>query len=111
MSEPTRTDGWSARERVILGGLIAWSDARFTLSCSFKDVSDEGARLQLPAGAILPERFSLIEFKTGLGFEAQTMWRRPPQIGVKFLSTIDLRQPVAEEFHHLRRLWLERAPR
>jgi hypothetical protein len=76
----------SPRRRVLKAGIIAFNNRHSTLSCTVRDLSAVGARLRLDGSVSAPDTFELVIELDGLEAPCQVMWRRAPDIGVKFLS-------------------------
>jgi hypothetical protein len=100
------------RSRVLLGGLVAYPDLSVSFRCAIRDRTAAGARLKLPDGMVVPERFWLIEVNEGLAHDTDPIWRRYPEVGVRFANPIDLRRAGEDLLQRqLRALWIEIAPR
>lgn len=85
-----------ARRRVLIGGKLVWDDGAFTADCAVKDISESGARIQLGPRESIPARVYFLELKSGLAYEADVVWRRSPQFGLRFVRRIDLDNPPRE---------------
>ena len=96
------------RHRALLTGKLLHGDA-FTLDCAIRDIAAEGARIETTIDATLPGHVYLIEVRSGISYEAEVVWRRPPIAGLRFLERHDLK--TATKMTHLRRLWLDCAAR
>ena len=100
------------RRRVLLGGLVAYPDLSVSFRCAIRDRTAAGARLKLPDGMVVPERFWLIEANEGLAYDAVPVWRRYPEVGVRYGDPIGLRRAGEDLLQRqLRALWIEIAPR
>jgi hypothetical protein len=75
-----------------------------------RDVSDSGARVRLSTLMPLPKSFRVI-LRDGVCREAETVWRRGQELGVRFLGSVDLGDPPDASVRLLRRLWAEMAGR
>jgi hypothetical protein len=40
----------------------------------------------------------LIDLRAGVAYRANVAWRRPPELGLRFLDEIDPKQPIAGAF-------------
>ena len=76
-----------ARRRVLKGGIVAFNERHATLSCTVRDLSEAGARLQLDAAPNVPDRFELIVELDGMEAPCEVIWRKHPEMGVRFLSS------------------------
>jgi hypothetical protein len=97
----------SLRPRVLLGGKLVYGGSHFSVDCTIRDMTDSGARARLGANNYIENEVWLINLHGGVAYHSVVAWRRPPELGLCFLREIDLKQPVAGEHHHLRRLWLD----
>jgi hypothetical protein len=96
----------SPRRRVLLSALVVKSDFSGMFRCGVHDVSDNGARLKIPTGILLPADFWLIATSAGLAYEAKTVWRGYPNVGVSVGEPIDLQDPATRAARKLRTLWM-----
>ena len=83
----------STRKRMLKGGVIAFSGRHATMPCVVRDVSETGARLQVQSGAGVPDTFELIVELDGLEAHVEVVWRRPTEVGVRFLAAPTLSAP------------------
>lgn len=77
----------SQRNRMLKGGVIAFSARHATLPCVVRDRSGSGARLQVQQAAIVPDTFELIVELDGLEVPAEVVWRTAKEVGIRFLAT------------------------
>ena len=96
----------SSRRRVLLSALVVKSDFSGMFRCGVHDVSDRGARLKIPGGLLLPADFWLVATSAGLAYEARTIWRRYPSVGVSVGDPVDLHDPNTQAGRRLRILWM-----
>jgi hypothetical protein len=96
----------SPRRRVLLSALVVQPDFGGLFRCGVHDVSDNGARLKVPEGLLLPAQFWLVATSSGLAYEAETVWRRYPHVGVSVGEPIDLHDPTNRAGRRLRILWM-----
>ena len=94
------------RRRVLLSAVIVDHDFSTTFRCQVRDVSDQGARLNIPDAFLVPAGFWLIALSAGLAFEARLAWRRFPSLGVSLGEPIDLNDPPTAVGRKLRSVWL-----
>ena len=83
----------SKRNRMLKGGVIAFSARHATLPCVLRDLSDTGARLQVAQGSSVPDTFELLVELDGLEAHCQVAWRKPTEIGVMFLEAPRIGNP------------------
>lgn len=100
----------TSRQRCLFSCRIVFGSEAFTLDCTIRDVSDAGARIRLPTSMSLPSSFRVI-LRDGMCQEAETVWRRGQELGVRFLAPVDLHDPTDASVRLLRRLWAEMAGR
>lgn len=97
---------------MLLTAVVAYLDLSVSYRCAIRDRSDAGARLKLPDGLIVPQTFWMIDVAAGLAYEATTVWRRYPEVGVALAPPFDLKSTGLEGMQRrLRALWVEAAPR
>lgn len=95
------------RPRVLLGGKLVHGCAHFSVDCAIRDLTSTGARVRAGANNFIENEFWLINLRAGIAYRSVVAWRRPPELGLRFSDEIDLKQPIAGEHHHLRRLWID----
>lgn len=72
---------------MLKGGIIAYSGRQITLPCVVRDISGQGARLQVERGlASVPDTFELIIELDGLEAKCEVVRKDPTGIGVRFLE-------------------------
>jgi hypothetical protein len=96
----------SPRRRVLLGALVVKTDLSGMFRCGVHEVSDHGARLKIPSGLLLPADFWLVATSAGLAYEAKTVWRGYPNVGVSVGDPMDLHDPMTRVARKLRVLWM-----
>ena len=112
MSTGTEANVRAPRHRVLLTGVLAHNDLGVSFRCSIRDRSSLGARLRLPRGMLAPGQFRMIDVTEGYAYEATTVWRRYPEVGVALANPVNLRTGWFDSLQRqLRSLWLETAPR
>jgi hypothetical protein len=97
------------RQRVLLSGKIVQRDGAFSTDCAIRDLSEEGAKLRLPAPVPVGEDFYLIEMRSGRIFHADIKWRKAEDLGVSFRHPDPIDDPASKDHRLLRRLWLDTA--
>jgi len=100
----------SERQRCLRTCQIVFGPKAFTLAALISDESYEGARMRLSFPVPLPESFYVI-VRDGACLNAQTVWRRGNDLGVRFLGIIDLQDQTDVSVRLLRRLRVEMAGR
>ena len=99
------------RQRVLLGGKIAYDNGNYTCDCSIRDLSATGARLGIRGGTVLPKYFYLLDLRNGMAYECEVVWRNAAQTGVKFLGSTALSELTDPKLRYLRNLYVEAALR
>lgn len=100
-----------ARHRCLLACRIVFGSDGLTANAVLRDRSELGARLRLSSPLPLPRHFQVVFAKDGECFEADLIWRRGVELGVRLLSPIDITAPTDVSVRLLRRVWLEMAGR
>ncbi len=72
------------RQRVLKGGRIIFAGGSFSVGCTIRNLSANGARLQVPTTVTIPDKFVLVDTHAGTRHDAFVMWRSGDQIGVRF---------------------------
>jgi hypothetical protein len=94
------------RRRVLLSALIVNHDFDTIYRCQVRDVSEQGARLNIPDCFLVPAGFWLIALSSCVGYEAKLAWRRFPSLGVSLGDPIDLNEATTRIGIKLRGVWL-----
>jgi hypothetical protein len=92
------------RQTLFTAGMLLFEDGGSDL-CTIVDRSLGGFRLRLNDERELPDRFTLIDLVAGLGFEGQTVWRKPPEAGCRALMRYDLRRSPKGRGARLQEIW------
>ena len=99
------------RKRVLYPGVIVYGGGSFTCDCTIRDLTTTGARVSVPKGLSFPERFYVLNVRHGLVYDAQTMWTKDRDIGIKFQSVVVLSTNNDVAMARIKKLWLAKAPR
>ncbi len=75
------------RQRTVHAGKVVYGDFRFMTDCIVRDLSEHGARIKVPDGAEVPERFHLFETRDHTLTPARSVWREGREIGIEFAGT------------------------
>ncbi|HEX2510554.1 MAG TPA: response regulator [Microvirga sp.] len=75
-----------ARSRAVLRGRIVFNNRFSTMDCVVRDISPIGARLQLAGGEMLPPVFELSLPLRSRRHQAEIVWRRGMECGVRFIA-------------------------
>ena len=81
------------------------------VDCILSDYTRRGARLRFEGAAPSHARFVVVVWSSGLAFEADIRWRQGRELGVRFLSSRDLRRPAPPYLAAAQAAWRKRRPR
>ena len=112
MPEPVEAYGGQDRRagqrlRTLLAGKIISGDGYISADCVIRDLSLEGARVDVSRAVRLPPPVALMLIRDGLLFDAAVAWRRGDEAGLVFKDQHDLRTDVDPVRRHVRALWTE----
>jgi hypothetical protein len=96
----------SSRRRILFPGLIVYGSGTFTCDCSFRSLSATGARISIAAKQQFGGRFYVINIRDGIAYDAQVIWNKGSEVGIKFESAISLSTNTDLGFSRLKNLWL-----
>jgi len=74
------------RKRVFKGAKAAFDNDRRSMSCTIRDLSDGGARLQFEGDWFIPQQFTLHVELDGYKLECERVWHKGGDCGVRFVS-------------------------
>ncbi len=81
------------------------------LACTITDVSTDGCRIRLDRPFTLPAQVVLVDIEAGVGCEAQVMWSRLGETGLKITARSGLTGLTPTRFMAARAAWLRHARR
>ena len=81
------------------------------LDCVLSDYTRRGARLLFEGAAPSQPRLVVVVWSSGLAFEVDIRWREGRELGVRFLSSRDLRRPAPPYLAAAQAAWRKRRPR
>ena len=91
----------SAPARLFHGPKLSlWAD------CTIRNLSANGAKIELPEVHTAPPRFVLLNFAAGLAYEAILKWRRGNMAGMAFEATHTLETTTEPRLAPVREQWL-----
>jgi len=93
------------RRRVLLSAMLVNHEFDTIFRCQVRDVSDHGARLNIPDCFLVPAGFWLIALSSGVAYEATLAWRRFPSVGVSLGEPIELEETTTRIGGKLRSVW------
>lgn len=85
------------RERVLHRAVFVAEDGASSPSCIIVNLSEGGARIQMPEGETPPLRGTLIDVRTGALHQGHVVWRSGSFAGVSFSSTSHLEEAPRPE--------------
>lgn len=74
----------SSRVKSFLRGEIVYANGASRTECTIRDISEVGARIQIPDSVTVPETFELVIPQKGQHERSRIVWRRGSEIGVNF---------------------------
>ena len=86
MSDAQQEKRRGARRRVLKGAIVAYNNRRSTMSCTVRDISDTGARIRVEGSINAPDTFLLAIELDGLEADCEVVWRKSPDVAVRFVS-------------------------
>ncbi len=87
----------AARRRVLKAGVVCFNNRHSTLPCTVRDLSPEGAKLQLSGSINAPDTFELYIELDGSWAECHVVWRCDDLIGVRFAAPIAVANPIRKQ--------------
>ena len=97
------------RARVLLSGIVTYADGAYSFDCSFRNLSETGARLVVQKNAQFPTQFFLINVRDRVAYDCKVVWNKGGEIGVTFKATVALSALTDPNLAYLKRLWLSKA--
>lgn len=97
----------TARPRTFFGGRLIFRDGSFSFACVIRELSDVGAKIELPASRLIPQRLYMITSRKLVAYDAEVAWRKGTSAGLKIHATIDLANCTDPQLIFLRRLAAE----
>jgi hypothetical protein len=77
----------SRRDKVLFGG-VAETDARSTMTCVVRNLSENGACVEVDRNACVPEQMNLTVARKGRSYLARVIWREANRLGLAFRAMI-----------------------
>ena len=96
------------RRRVLLAGKLAYGEG-LSCNCAIREESETGARI-IVGDELLPRQVVLVSVTRSIAYEAEIMWRRGKEAGLRFHQAHPLKSASVEASSQLRlarRLWTE----
>lgn len=73
------------RDRVLRGGYVVFNGGRTTISCTVRDISATGAKIDVASATSIPTRFEL-DLPGALRFSCSVVWQSKSALGIRFLD-------------------------
>ena len=90
------------RRRVLKAGKILFANGACTLDCTIKNITEQGAMLQVEHSVSVPDHFQLYEPSRLLLHEAQVVRRASHMIGVTITATRNIAESVDPRIKRLK---------
>ncbi len=113
-------DRSSHRLSSFLRGRVVFNGGNSSMDCIVRDISPDGAKLQITNSVTVPDRFDLLIPQKGEIHRAKIAWRREDEVGVAFeqvhaqpsavqtsSAVLDRLQELEDEVARLRQLMAE----
>lgn len=97
----------SERVRTFLAGRIVFHDGAYSYGCVVRDMSEGGARVEIPSARMLPRRFYFLTSREEVAYDAELVWRTRVMAGIKFRETLELRNCKDAKLRYLKQIVAE----
>jgi hypothetical protein len=77
----------STRQRTVMRGCIYYNKRSAAADCLVRDVSDNGARLELSENVVIPDLIELYIPKREETRHARVLWRHDNEVGVAYVGS------------------------
>jgi len=101
----------SERVRTFLAGRIVFHDGAYSYECVVRDMSEGGARVEIPSARMLPRRFYFLTSKGETAYDAELVWRTRLMAGIKFRESVNLQTCNDPKLRYLKQIAVELCPR
>ncbi len=78
----------------------------FEMPCLLVDQSAQGGRIRLDRSLVLPKTVMVIDIAQGIAIEAQVMWQKGQEAGLKSTGQASLRGLIPSRLSDARAAWL-----
>ena len=85
MTEPQTDHRKAQRRHTLKGGRIVFNNGRSTFDCIVRNLSRQGAKLQVGSSVGVPETFELVLPNTHKQ-PCKVIWRKAKEIGIEFIG-------------------------
>lgn len=94
----------SRRLHTFFAGKVVLRDGSHFFACVIRELSETGARIELPASRLIPKRLYLLSSKKLVAYDTELVWRMGNRAGLKIHSTIDLSGGTDPQLEFLKQL-------
>jgi len=101
----------AVRTRTLFAGRIVFHDGAYSYECVVRDVSEGGARIEIPSAHLIPRRFYFLSSKEEIAHDCELVWRTRMMAGIKFRQSIQLATCKDPKLRYLRQIAAELCPR
>ncbi len=93
------------RRRTLLAAKLACGDPSIIVNCGVRNLSEQGARIELESAVYVQRPFRLLMMRDGVIHEAELVWSWGKVLGLSFTATHAAQAPVPDELKLLRVFW------
>ena len=94
------------RKRTLWTGKVVYGPkGKSVLDCAIRDFTEQGAKIRLRTGELVPTRLFLIERRAACAFEARVIWIKAPDFGLEFVRSYKFADPIPDNLQFLRAVW------
>lgn len=83
--EPRIEQRTAQRRHTLKGGRIVFNSGRSTFDCTVRNLSRQGAKLQVGSSIGIPERFELM-LENAHPQPCRVVWRKAKEVGIVFIE-------------------------
>lgn len=83
----------TARRRVLKRARLSYKDGAFSIDCVLRNITEDGALIDLPVGIMVPDKFRIHNELDGFAVDCEVARRIGNSAGVKFVGERELFQP------------------
>lgn len=77
------------RRRALIAATIRYGGGAVTVDCVVRNISQTGAKIDVPEGASLPGTFELVIPQKNVAHRCELRWRRAGEAGIAFLDAVE----------------------
>jgi hypothetical protein len=100
----------SVRTRTFFGGKIVFNEGAYSYDCVVRDMSDGGARIDIPEARMMPRRFYFLTSRAEIAYDSELVWRTRMMAGIRFRETIELATCNEPKLRYLKNIAAELCP-